>query len=161
MPGVHCSLALALLLHAAAAQTQMPPSGILYPPDSTGPAVVTVSQLERGMCPPALGSTAHPPVLELSIAGARIAMLAGRFTCTQLVQTYLDRIRVYDAPLGLNSVRAVDVEQALAAAATADAQLAAAIAQGNDSSLAPLFCTPMLLKDNFDVVGLATTAGGG
>ncbi|KFM26628.1 Zinc finger CCCH domain-containing protein 4 [Auxenochlorella protothecoides] len=153
------SLALALLLHAAAAQTQMPPSGILYPPDSTGPAVVTVSQLERGMCPPALGSTAHPPVLELSIAGARIAMLAGRFTCTQLVQTYLDRIRVYDAPLGLNSVRAVDVEQALAAAATADAQLAAAIAQGNDSSLAPLFCTPMLLKDNFDVVGLATTAG--
>jgi Asp-tRNA(Asn)/Glu-tRNA(Gln) amidotransferase A subunit family amidase len=114
---------------------------------------VTVAQAERGLC-----ATGAPPLpmVELTIAQARAALLGGFLNCSALVLAHIQRIAAYNQPTQLNAVRAVH-PGVLAAAAALDAQLAAARAGG--APLPPLFCVPLLIKDNVDVVGLATTAG--
>ena len=84
--------------------------GALLPPtqpaDSVGTAAVTLRDVQRGgLCQ----SGAPPlPVVELTIAQAHAAMLAGRLTCSVLVAAYLQRIQAFDARLGLNSIRSID-----------------------------------------------------
>src|SRR5436305_15185343 len=90
---------------------------------------------------------------EATIADIHDAIRAKELTCRQLVQMYLARIAAYDrhGP-ALNAIVAVNPD----ALAVAD-QLDARFAQSGFSG--PLHCVPMIIKDNYDVVGLPSTAG--
>jgi amidase len=97
--------------------------------------------------------TSNFEVREATIADIHTALQTRRITCVQLVQKYLDRIDAYDkraaainAIITVNSrvldeARAIDVE----------------IARGG--VMKPLQCIPMVIKDNFETIGLPTTAG--
>ena len=100
--------------------------------------------------PPAL-----PPfdVLEKSIPELQAAMEDGRVTSRQLVAQYLARIEAFDdrgpalnAMIALNG-RALDEADAL------DRERTASGPRG------PLHGIPVVVKDNFDVAGMPTTAG--
>ena len=90
-------------------------------------------------------------VVEASIAEIRDAIVAGQTTCLAVVQVHLDRIEAYDKTT-VNAITVVN-PGALERAANLDALLAA----GMDPT--PLFCAPMLVKDNFDTHDLPTTGG--
>ncbi|GMR22648.1 MAG: amidase family protein [Acidobacteriota bacterium] len=92
------------------------------------------------------------PIVEATIADIQDAILSGRTTCRGVVQAYLERIEAYDQPTGLNAITVVNPK----ALETADA-IDRAIA--NDDELGPLFCAPILVKDNFDTHDLPTTGG--
>ena len=91
---------------------------------------------------------------------------AGELTCSGLVLAYLQRITALDQATQLNAVRSI-VPGALRRAEALDRELESRLAAGNGSSsaaapgaaLPPLFCVPLLIKDNYDVAGAATTAG--
>ncbi len=91
-------------------------------------------------------------VIETTIADTHAALLAGKVTCRQLVETYLERLRVYDQPTRLNTVVTLN-PTALDDAARLDENLA------RTHSLLPLQCIVMVVKDNYDTRGLQTTAG--
>ena len=90
---------------------------------------------------------------EATIAQVREAMAAGRLTCRQLVQGYLDRIAAYDerGP-ALNAIAALN-PRALEEADRKDAALRAGGPTG------PLHCVPILLKDQVETSDLPTTYG--
>ena len=90
------------------------------------------------------------PVVEATIAGVQEAIVSGRTTCRMVVQAYLDRIVAYDDRI--NAITVVNP----AALDRAD-ELDAALAAGDEPG--PLFCVPMLVKDNFDTHDMVTTAG--
>src|SRR5258707_13296121 len=83
-------------------------------------------------------------LLETSIADIHKAMQAGALTCHDLVQQYLDRIRVYDqhGP-ALKSMLYVNPQSL---------QQADAMYQEfkRTRKLKPLGCIPVVLKDNFN-----------
>lgn len=91
-------------------------------------------------------------VVEATLGDLQKALTEGRTTCRAVVQAYLDRIEAYDKTTGLNAITVVN-PQALERAAEIDAALAAGQALG------PLFCAPILVKDNFDTQDLPTTGG--
>jgi Asp-tRNA(Asn)/Glu-tRNA(Gln) amidotransferase A subunit family amidase len=91
-------------------------------------------------------------VFEATIADLQAAIRAGRTSCRAIVLAYLERIARYDQPTGLNAITAIDPT----AIERAD-EIDRAVASG--APLGPLFCAPILIKDNFDTVGLATTGG--
>ena len=100
-------------------------------------------------------ATAPPPfdVLEKTIPELQAAMADGRVASRQIVAQYLARIAAYDdrgpalnAMIALNG-RALDEADAL------DRERAASGPRG------PLHGIPVVVKDNFDVAGLPTTAG--
>lgn len=91
-------------------------------------------------------------VTEATIASVQEAIRNGRTTCREVVQAYLDRIEAYDEPTGLHAITVVN-PRALDRAE----QLDAALAAGEDPG--PLFCVPVLVKDNFDTHDLPTTGG--
>ncbi|KAK9817271.1 hypothetical protein WJX72_012093 [[Myrmecia] bisecta] len=96
------------------------------------------------------------PVVEATIDGVHQAMLQGNLTCTQLAQEYVQRISFYDKNTTINAIRVISPDL-FNVTAIKDAELAAAIASGNP--LPDLFCVPLLVKDNFDTVGVATANG--
>lgn len=98
------------------------------------------------------GPPAPPAVVEATIAGLQQEILSGRTTCRLVVQAHLDRIEAYDGSTGLNAITVVN-PRALDVADSIDAALAAGATPG------PLFCAPMLVKDNFDTHDLPTTGG--
>ncbi len=92
--------------------------------------------------------------LEATTAQIHEAMLAGKLTCRELVETCLRRIEAYDRKgPSLNSVIFVN-PKALEEADRFDADLAKT---GRLSG--PLHGIPVLLKDNFDTFDMPTTAG--
>ncbi|KAK9829780.1 hypothetical protein WJX72_007874 [[Myrmecia] bisecta] len=101
------------------------------------------------------GAPAYP-LVEATIEGVHAAMLAGNLTCSQLVKGYLQRISAYDKITMLNSVQSID-PNIEAVAAAKDAELTGYLANG--TALPPLFCVPILFKDNYDAVGMPNTAG--
>ncbi len=106
-------------------------------------------------CEPLGGPAAEPDppaVVEVSIAELQTALREGCTTCRRIVQAHLDRIAAYDRPTGLNAISVLN-PQALARAEKIDARLA------TGEELGPLFCAPLLVKDNFDTHDLPTTAG--
>lgn len=92
-------------------------------------------------------------VVEATIDGIHAAMRSGGLSCTQLVQSYLDRIAAYDqAGPKLNAVQNVN-PRALQQAADLDARFAAS------GTMAPLHCIPVLLKDQIETDFMPTTYG--
>jgi Asp-tRNA(Asn)/Glu-tRNA(Gln) amidotransferase A subunit family amidase len=98
---------------------------------------------------------AAPPfdVVEASVADIHAAMRSGRLTCRALVNEYLRRIEAYDrnGP-ALNSLIVLDPE-ARANAEILDRRFAV------EGLTGPLHCIPLIVKDNMETAGLATTAG--
>ena len=96
-----------------------------------------------------------PPfrVEEATIVEIHAAMRAGRLTCQQLVQAYLDRIAAFDkrGP-AVNSIITVN-PSALVLARELDTDFTAHGFTG------PLHCIPVIVKDNFDTYDMPTSAG--
>jgi amidase len=92
-------------------------------------------------------------VVEATIDGIHAAMRSGALSCTQLVQSYLDRIAAYDQTgPKLNAVQNVN-PRALHEAADLDATFKAS------GQLASLHCIPVLLKDQVETDFMPTTYG--
>jgi Asp-tRNA(Asn)/Glu-tRNA(Gln) amidotransferase A subunit family amidase len=92
-------------------------------------------------------------VHEASIADIGRALAAGTVSCRQLVAAYLRRIEAYDrnGP-ALNAIVQVNA-QALARADELDR------AQAGGRPAGPLHCIPVIVKDNFETIGLQSAAG--
>lgn len=92
-------------------------------------------------------------VVETTISDVHMAFANGELTAKELVQLYLDRIEAYDqAGPEINSIIVIN-EKALSRAEELDAIF---IATG---PVGPLHGIPVLLKDQMDTVGMATTLG--
>jgi Asp-tRNA(Asn)/Glu-tRNA(Gln) amidotransferase A subunit family amidase len=90
-------------------------------------------------------------VVEATIAQVQEAILSGETTCRMVVQAYLDRIEAYDEAT-VNAITVLNPN----ALARAD-EIDAAVRAGEE--LGPLFCVPMLVKDNFDTHDMITSGG--
>ncbi len=92
-------------------------------------------------------------VEETTIAQVHAAFRAHTLTCRVLVQSYLDRIAAYDkSGPAINSIITLN-PSALATADSLDVRYA------RNGPVGALHCIPMIVKDNFETVGLQTTAG--
>lgn len=102
-----------------------------------------------GLAPP-------PPdfdVMERSIVELTTALDAGEVTSRQLVTGYLDRIAAYDQQgPGLNAMVQVS-DDVWTVADTRDAERAEGQIRG------PLHGVPVVVKDNYDIAGMPTSAG--
>ena len=108
--------------------------------------------LSLALAPCALAAQSFD-VLEATIPSVHAAMSAGRLTCRQLVQAYLDRIAAYDKTgPALNAIQNVN-PRALAEADSLDAVLRARGPRG------PLHCVPVLVKDQIETKDMPTTYG--
>ncbi len=90
------------------------------------------------------------PVVETTIGQVQDAIISGATTCRMVVRAHLDRIEAYEDRI--NAITVLN-PRALETADSIDAALAAGDAPG------PLFCVPMLVKDNFDTHDMVTTGG--
>jgi Asp-tRNA(Asn)/Glu-tRNA(Gln) amidotransferase A subunit family amidase len=92
-------------------------------------------------------------VREATIADIHAALRAHRITCVELVRKYLNRIDAYDkrGP-AINAIVIVNA-RALDEAKAIDVEIA------RSGITKPLHCIPVAVKDNFETVGLPTTAG--
>ena len=107
----------------------------------------------------ACGSSSEPAtsprfeVMERTIPELQDAMAAGRVTSRELVEQYLARIEAYDqrGP-SLNAMISLNAA-ALEEADALDEERASRNVRG------PLHGVPVVVKDNYDMVGLPTTAG--
>ncbi len=91
---------------------------------------------------------------ETTIADVHAAIRSGALTCHALVQAYLDRIAAYDKQgPAINAITVVNPD-ALATADSLDRRFAA-----TRQLVGPLHCVPMIVKDNFQTIGLQTAAG--
>ena len=91
-------------------------------------------------------------LMDATIADLQAEMTAGHVTSEQLTQMYIDRIRAYDEKLKLNSIISIN-PAALKDAATLDAERKEGKVRG------PLHGIPIVVKANYDVAGMATSAG--
>lgn len=73
-------------------------------------------------------------------------------TCEAIVRQYLQNVERTDQPVGLNAISSI-IPDVLDKAVAIDARLS------KRKALRPLECVPIVVKDNIDVAGLATTAG--
>lgn len=87
---------------------------------------------------------------EATISSVHSALFSGQTTCRAVVSAFIVRIEAHN-PL-INAVIALNPD-ALSSADSLDESLAL----GNATGL--LFCVPILLKDNYDAVPMATTGG--
>lgn len=89
-------------------------------------------------------------VREVTIDGVHNALFTHLTTCRELVSAYISRIEAFNPTI--NAVISLNPE-ALSVADELDGRIAAGNVTGS------LFCIPILLKDNFDAVGMNTTGG--
>ena len=111
-----------------------------------------VSLLTLAACGPAGEEDAAFDVVETTIAGIQSAIAAGETSCRAVVEAYLARIAAYDEVTGLNAITVIN-PQARERAGEIDAALQ------TGAELGPLWCAPLLIKDNFDTRDLPTTGG--
>jgi amidase len=116
-------------------------------------AAVLAAALAAAPLPSARAADAPFEVVEASVDDIHAAMKAGKLTAHQLVQMYLDRIAALDkkGPT-INSVISLN-PQAMAEADRLDAAYKASGFTG------PLHGIPILVKDEIDAAGMATTLG--
>jgi amidase len=102
---------------------------------------------------PSAQTTAPFEVHEATIAQIHSAMQAGRLTCRALVEQYLKRIEMFDknGP-AINAIVVTNPD----AVKQADA-LDQRFKQGGMTG--PLHCIPMIVKDNFETIGLQSANG--
>jgi Asp-tRNA(Asn)/Glu-tRNA(Gln) amidotransferase A subunit family amidase len=93
------------------------------------------------------------PLIEASILDIQAAVKSKQTSCKALVQGYLDRIQAYDKAKGIHAITVFN-KMALTKADEADK----ALRNGTDN-LPPLFCTPLVVKDNFDTHDMVTSGG--
>jgi amidase len=90
---------------------------------------------------------------EATIAGVHAAMREGRLTCRALVEQYLRRIAAYDKTgPGINAIILTN-PRVLDQADDLDRRFTQSGASG------PLHCVPMIVKDNFETIGLQSANG--
>jgi amidase len=107
-----------------------------------------------GVLAPSSRAQAPFQVDETTIADVHAAMRGGTLTCRALVQAYLRRIDAYDKQgPAINALTVVNPD-ALAIADSLDRRFAA-----SRTFVGPLHCIPMIVKDNFQTIGLQTAAG--
>ncbi|KAI5202748.1 hypothetical protein AUEXF2481DRAFT_4505 [Aureobasidium subglaciale EXF-2481] len=87
---------------------------------------------------------------EATIASVHNALHSGE-SCRNIVSAFLSRIEALDG--NINSIISLDPES-LAIASQQDALFAS-----QNATVGPLFCVPVLLKDNLDTASLPTTSG--
>ena len=121
-------------------------------PPAPRPAIVALAALSHLATVACGGAPAGPDfeVVEATISDLHLALRGGRTTCREVIRSHLDRIEAYE-----DRVNAITVLNPTALD-RAD-QIDAALAIGGD--LGPLFCVPMLVKDNFDTSDMVTTGG--
>ena len=97
---------------------------------------------------------APPPfdVHEASIAGIHAAMKAGRITCRGLVEQYLRRIDMFDKNGPAINAIVVTNPDALQQADALDQRF-------KGGQIGSLHCIPMIVKDNFETIGLQSANG--
>ena len=104
----------------------------------------------------AMPSAQAPPAFEVqeaTIAQIHAALRAGRLTCRGLVEQYLRRIDAYDKNGPAINAIVVTNPDALKLADDLDRRFAAG------GPVGPLHCVPMIVKDNFETVGLQSANG--
>lgn len=106
-----------------------------------------------------LGAQAPPPraqafeITETTIADIHDAMRGGRLTCRALVEAYQARIDAHDTRgAAINALVQINAD-ALRTADELDGRFRAGGLTG------PLHCIPMIVKDNFETIGLQSAAG--
>jgi len=90
--------------------------------------------------------------VEATIDDVQTAVLSGSMSCKDIVNGYLKRIDAYDKSSGLNAI-IFSNPNALARAEEIDRKAQAG------QELGPLFCAPVLLKDNYDTADMPTSGG--
>jgi amidase len=94
-------------------------------------------------------------VVEKNVSDLSRAYSQGSTTAVDVVQQYLDRIKMYDdGPNGVNAVGQIN-PFAIADAARIDDM----IKSGATTSQYPLLGVPFIIKDSYDVAGMITTNG--
>lgn len=103
-------------------------------------------------CNPEPGADADAAfdVVEATIGDVHAAIRDGTTTCREVVERHLARIASYED--AINAITVLN-PRALERADRLDAALGAGETTG------PLFCVPMLVKDNFDTHDMVTTGG--
>jgi len=96
--------------------------------------------------------TASFSLVEATISDIQAAVKSGEVSCAAVVEGYITRINTYDQAKGINAITAIN-PNAVEKARQVD------IAIQNNEALPELFCTPLLIKDNFDTHDMVTTGG--
>src|SRR5260221_1217930 len=118
----------------------------------SAPLIPMVFALVAAAAIPALAAGRFK-IEEATIPELQRAFRNSRLSCRILVQTYLDRIAAYDkSGPHLNAILTLNAS----ALAEADAH-DAAFAKGGP--VGPLYCVPIVLKDNYNTADLPTTGG--
>ena len=99
-------------------------------------------------------SAAPFPIQETTIAALQAAYVSGQATAVSVCYAHLDRIAAFDRKGPALGAIIINNPNALADAAALDATL-----ESTGKLVGPLHGIPVLVKDNFDVAGLQTTAG--
>ncbi|TAN29121.1 MAG: amidase [Castellaniella sp.] len=116
-------------------------------------AILLMAVLTGVAAAPAQAKPDAAKLMEATIQGTRAQFAAGALTCHDLVEFYLDRIHAYDQKgAAINTMLYVN-PAVLKEADRMDA------AHKAGSSLPPLWCVPVVLKDNYDTKDMPTTGG--
>ncbi|MBS1663054.1 MAG: amidase [Bacteroidetes bacterium] len=125
-------------------------------------ALIAIAQPAAPQTPAAQPSAAQPPaaqpagkqipVVEATISTVHDAIKKNTCTCESLVKEYLKRIEAYDQSTGMNSIILTNPD-ALNTARQLDNEYA------RTRKLRPLHCVPVIVKDNYNTIGMQTTAG--
>ena len=91
-------------------------------------------------------------VVEATIGGLQKTIKEGKCSCEQIVDAYLKRIEAYDQSTKLNSIILTN-PNALITARALDKEWQ------RTKKMRPLFCVPIIVKDNYNTAGIQTTAG--
>ena len=91
-------------------------------------------------------------LMDATIQDLQEEMTEGHVTSAQLTQMYIDRIKAYDEKLKLNSIISIN-PAALSDAEALDEERESGSVRG------PLHGIPIVVKANYDVAGMATSAG--
>lgn len=137
----------ALTLSTAMVFSMLPAMNVNNTVTTYAATVTTVSEVEKLE---SMFTTID--LMDASISDLTKAMEKGEVTAKELVQMYIDRINAYDKSLDLNSIIMIN-PKALEQAEELDKERAAGKVRGS------LHGIPIIVKDNYDVEGLPTSAG--